>query len=402
MRLQTRLSLVITSLILLTATAIGCFAIATSYSSQLNSSDQIIEGVIEELSTSNDNPLSLSTYLADISNLKFSVAYITEEYDLIPLHDGDSEISNSPKRAVVESALNKALNLDQSRIRAYQFSAGEYLLLYYSIEEINQTRSKNIELLIIFTALIVFISTLITLIIFRNDNELNLLVNLLRRNQQRIQEFIGDASHELRTPLTVIRGYFELLKKNKSDSNQNEVYQNRIESEIFRMQSIIDDLLFITELDDLNESDTSDSSISSQVQSMVDDLRFLQPKRKIISSIEPNLTLIIANSHLTQLLANISSNISRHTPQDSLVNIELFRFDGGIKLIIEDSGPGLPDYFYKNGIQAFQRFDKSRSRESGGSGLGMTIMEKIVKKYDGNISLTPSSYNGLKIEITFN
>lgn len=402
MRLQTRLSLVITSLILLTATAIGCFAIATSYSSQLNSSDQIIEGVIEELSTSNDNPLSLSTYLADISNLKFSVAYITEEYDLIPLHDGDSEISNSPKRAVVESALNKALNLDQSRIRAYQFSAGEYLLLYYSIEEINQTRSKNIELLIIFTALIVFISTLITLIIFRNDNELNLLVNLLRRNQQRIQEFIGDASHELRTPLTVIRGYFELLKKNKSDSNQNEVYQNRIESEIFRMQSIIDDLLFITELDDLNESDTSDSSISSQVQSMVDDLRILQPKRKIISSIEPNLTMIIANSHLTQLLANISSNISRHTPQDSLVNIELFRFDGGIKLIIEDSGPGLPDYFYKNGIQAFQRFDKSRSRESGGSGLGMTIMEKIVKKYDGNISLTPSSYNGLKIEITFN
>lgn len=392
----------ITSLILLTATAIGCFAIATSYSSQLNSSDQIIEGVIEELSTSNDNPLSLSTYLADISNLKFSVAYITEEYDLIPLHDGDSEISNSPKRTVVESALNKALNLDQSRIRAYQFSAGEYLLLYYSIEEINQTRSKNIELLIIFTALIVFISTLITLIIFRNDNELNLLVNLLRRNQQRIQEFIGDASHELRTPLTVIRGYFELLKKNKTDSNQNEVYQNRIESEIFRMQSIIDDLLFITELDDLNESDTSDSSISSQVQSMVDDLRFLQPKRKIISSIEPNLTMIIANSHLTQLLANISSNISRHTPQDSLVNIELFRFDGGIKLIIEDSGPGLPDYFYKNGIQAFQRFDKSRSRESGGSGLGMTIMEKIVKKYDGNISLTPSSYNGLKIEITFN
>lgn len=402
MRLQTRLSLVITSLILLTATAIGCFAIATSYSSQLNSSDQIIEGVIEELSSSNDNPLSLSTYLADISNLKFSVAYITEEYDLIPLHDGDSEILNSPKRTVVESALNKALNLDQSRIRAYQFSAGEYLLLYYSIEEINQTRSKNIELLIIFTALIVFISTLITLKIFRNDNELNLLVNLLRRNQQRIQEFIGDASHELRTPLTVIRGYFELLKKNKSDSNQNEVYQNRIESEIFRMQSIIDDLLFITELDDLNESDTSDSSISSQVQSMVDDLRFLQPKRKIISSIEPNLTMIIANSHLTQLLANISSNISRHTPQDSLVNIELFRFDGGIKLIIEDSGPGLPDYFYKNGIQAFQRFDKSRSRESGGSGLGMTIMEKIVKKYDGNISLTPSSYNGLKIEITFN
>ena len=402
MKLQTRLSLVITSLILLTATAIGSFAIATSYSSQLKSSDQVIEGIIEELSTSNDNPLSLSTYLADISNLNFSVAYITEEYDLIPLHDGDSVITNSPKRAVIESSLSKALTIDQSRIRTYQFSAGEYLLLYYSIEELNQARSKNIGLLITFTAIIVFIAACITLIIFRNDNELNLLVNLLRTNQQRMQEFIGDASHELRTPLTVIRGYFELLKKSKSDSNQHEVYQNRIDSEIFRMQLIVDDLLFITELDDLNESETSDISVSSQVQDMVDDLHFLQPKREITSNIEPNLTIKIANSHLTQLLSNISSNISRHTPQDSPVHIELIRLDRGIKLIVEDSGPGLPDYFYKNGIQAFQRFDKSRSRESGGSGLGMTIMEKIVKKYKGNISLTPSSYNGLKIEITFN
>ncbi len=401
MKLQTRLSLLVTTLILLTSTAIGYFAIATSYSSQLDTSDKVISEVIKELSITRDDPLSLSTYLADISNLKFSVAYITENYDLIPLHEGDSAISNSPNKAIITRAVSKALNMDQSRIRAVEFSDGDYLLLYYSIEKINQTRSKNIELLLLFTAIIVLISAFLAFILFRNDNQLNSLAKSLLKNQEQMQEFIGDASHELRTPLTVIRGYFELLVKNISNSTQNEVYQKRIESEILRMQSIIEDLLFISELDEKQVSASSESSISKQVQAMVDDLRLLQPTREIISSIEPNLTVRILNSHLSQLLVNISSNISRHTPPESPVQIKLFSLGTGIQLVIEDSGPGLPDYFYKNGIQAFQRFDKSRSRQSGGSGLGMTIIEKIIRKSQGKIKLSPSLSGGLKIEITF-
>ena len=401
MKLQTRLTLLVTVIILSTSTAIGYFSVSTSYSNQLKNSDQVISTTIQELSNSKDNPLSLSTYLAEISNLKFSVAYITQENDLIPLHDGNSSISTAPDKSIIYDAQNKAITLNQSRIRSYQFSDGEFLLLHYSIEEIESSKNQNIRILFIFTTMLIFISAFITFILFRKDTQLNLLVNSLRKSQENMREFIGDASHELKTPLTVIRGYFELIFNNKSSPTQNMAYQKRIESEIFRMQSIIEDLLFIAELDEQRINGDLKVDISSHVEVMVNDLRHLQPNRVVDSSIEPNLFIRISYSHLSQLLANISSNISRHTPEDSLVNIKLFKCATGVRLLCEDSGPGLPANFYKNGIQAFRRFDKSRSRESGGSGLGMTIMEKIVKKNGGKIELSQSRFGGLKIEIDF-
>jgi two-component system OmpR family sensor kinase len=103
--------------------------------------------------------------------------------------------------------------------------------------------------------------------------------------------------------------------------------------------------------------------------------------------------------HLEQLLGNIFSNIKRHTPVESQIEVTLKARAGGIELIIQDSGAGLPESFYRKGIQAFQRFDKSRSRQSGGSGLGMTIMEKIVSKNGGQIRLSESKFGGLKIQI---
>jgi signal transduction histidine kinase len=68
-------------------------------------------------------------------------------------------------------------------------------------------------------------------------------------------------------------------------------------------------------------------------------------------------------------------------------------------LIISDAGPGLPEEVYKSGIQYFQRFDRSRSRESGGSGLGMTIMKRIIENANGSIELRKSQFGGLEIEI---
>jgi two-component system OmpR family sensor kinase len=239
----------------------------------------------------------------------------------------------------------------------------------------------------------------LTLLIFRRDNQLNELVNSLKLNQERIKEFIGDASHELRTPLTVIKGYFELLGQDEISASKKDSYNDRIESEIVRMQEIINDLLFITEIEESDKVDEQSSEISQLVDESVFDLRNLQPNRQILSEIEPGLIVKISKYHLEQLLGNIFSNIKRHTPIESQIEVTLKGRGGGIELIIEDSGSGLPEGFYRKGIQAFQRFDKSRSRQSGGSGLGMTIMEKIVSKNGGQIRLSKSKFGGLKIQI---
>jgi two-component system, OmpR family, sensor kinase len=399
MKLQTRLSLLVSLIILTTSTAIGFFAITTSYNSQLKILDTAISLAVDELTNSEDDPLSLATYLADQSSQKFSVDYITQDRDLIPLYESNIELREVPSNELLSEATKTGTTIDELRLRTFQISQGEYLALYYSLSDLNQSRSSNISLLLLFTGIVISAGILLTLLIFRRDNQLNELVNSLKLNQERIKEFIGDASHELRTPLTVIKGYFELLGKDGISPSKKETYNDRIESEIIRMQEIISDLLFITEIEESDKIDEQSSEISQLVDESVFDLRNLQPNREILSEIEPGLVVKISKYHLEQLLGNIFSNIKRHTPVESRIEVTLSGSGGGVELIIEDSGSGLPEGFYRKGIQAFQRFDKSRSRQSGGSGLGMTIMEKIVSKNRGEIRLSKSKFGGLKIQI---
>lgn len=399
MKLQTRLSLLVSLIILMTSTAIGFFAISTSYNNQLKILDSAINSVIEEISTSKDDPLSLSTYLADQNSQKFAVDYITRDLDLIPLYESNIELREVPTVDRLISATKAAITIGQLRLRTFQISQGEFLAMYFSLSDLNQGRASNITLLLIFTGIVIFVGIFLASLIFRKDNQLRELVDSLRLNQERMREFIGDASHELRTPLTVIKGYFELLGKNEISPSKKDSFNDRIGSEIVRMQEIINDLLFIAEIEESISADEKTSEISQILDESLFDLRNLQPDRQILSEIGPGLTAKMSSYHLEQLLGNIFSNIKRHTPVDSQIEVTLKTRGAGIELIIEDSGPGLPESFYRTGIQAFQRFDKSRSRQSGGSGLGMTIMEKIVSKNRGQIRLSESKFGGLKIQI---
>ena len=101
------------------------------------------------------------------------------------------------------------------------------------------------------------------------------------------------------------------------------------------------------------------------------------------------------------MLANAFGNIRRHTPTDAPVQISLTSSSGEIHLAIADGGPGLPTRAYVEGRQHFQRFDKSRSRETGGSGLGMSIMSGIITEHGGSLELGVSKLGGLLLEITF-
>ena len=399
MRLQTRLILLVSVIILTTSTSIGYFAISTSYSGQLKILDSAISEVVNELSSSSDDPLSLSTYLADQSNQKFSVDYTFKDLDLIPLYESNIQLTNKPSEDQLNGALEKPISINDVRLRTFQISQDEYLLLYFSLSDLIKSRNNNINLLSLFTIIVILAAVILTTIVFRKDNQLNALVNSLEQNQIRMQEFIGDASHELRTPLTVIKGYFELLNNSEGDTGKKQGYIKRINSEILRMQEIINDLLFILEIDESVSSKNQISPISKLVQEQIFDLKNLQPLRRIESKLQPDLVVSMSKFHLEQLLANIFSNIKRHTPENSQVEVSLSKSGNQVVLVIEDAGSGLPSSFYQEGIQAFKRFDKSRSRQNGGSGLGMTIMDRLVRKNNGEIRLSASKFTGLKIQI---
>ena len=403
MKLQTRLTALVSAIIILISAAIGLFAISITENNEVGRVDSILASAVNQLVDTQDDPLSLALLLADQSDLKFTVSYISAAREITALNQSSGDLDGVPTDQDLSAARAEGLTLDidgVNRIRAIALPDDEFLVLSVSLVDIKTAKSQNIRYLFLFTLAMVLLGTAVSNYLFRRDNELNEVVNSLQKNQDSMREFLGDASHELRTPLTVIKGYVELLSKNQiSDLTKTAEYYERVGHEIERMQSLINDLLLIAELEDQTPIAPEIINFSREVAHLSSDLKTLQPMRPIETRIEPGILINISHNYAQQMLANIFANLRRHTPEDSQVLIVLATAGNKAVLTISDAGPGLPEEVYKSGIQYFQRFDRSRSRESGGSGLGMTIMKRIIENASGAIELGKSEFGGLKIEI---
>ena len=403
MKLQTRLTALVSAIIILISAAIGLFAISITENNEVGRVDSILASAINQLVDTQDDPLSLALFLADQSDLKFTVSYISAARELTLLNQSSGDLLVAPINQDLLASLSEGVTLDVdgvSRIRAIELPDDEFLVLSVSLAEIMAAKSQNIRYLFLFTLAMVLLGIAVSNFLFRRDNELNDVVNSLQKNQENMREFLGDASHELRTPLTVIKGYVELLSKSqKTDATKSAEYYERVRHEIERMQSLINDLLLIAELEDQSPAAPEIINFSREVAHLSSDLKTLQSLRPIETRIEPGILVNISHNYAQQMLANIFANLRRHTPEDSQVLIVLATAGNKAVLTIADAGPGMPEEVYKSGIQYFQRFDRSRSRESGGSGLGMTIMKRIIENAAGSIQLSKSQFGGLKIEI---
>lgn len=403
MKLQTRLTALVSAIIILISAAIGLFAISITENNEIGRVDSILTSAINQLADSQDDPLSLALLLADQSDLKFTVTYISAAREITSLNQSSGDLQATPTNQDLSASLSEGVTLKSdglNRIRALKLPNDEFLVLSVSLADIQTAKSQNIRYLFLFTLAMVLLGIAVSNYLFRRDNELNEVVNSLQKNQDNMREFLGDASHELRTPLTVIKGYVELLSKNQTtDATKTAEYYDRVGHEIERMQSLINDLLLIAELEDQTPVETEIINFSREVARLSSDLKTLQPSRPLETKIEPGILVNISHNYAQQLLANIFANLRRHTSEDSQVLIALETSGSKATLTISDAGPGLPEEVYKSGIQYFQRFDRSRSRESGGSGLGMTIMKRIIENANGSIELRKSQFGGLEIEI---
>ena len=216
-----------------------------------------------------------------------------------------------------------------------------------------------------------------------------------------MQSFLADASHELRTPLTVIKGYSEMLSKGQiSEESDRQKAFTRVNSEIVRMENLIHDLLLLAELGETSIPIREEIDFSELLTSFSRDFQTLNPMRAVTIEIEDGITCLGSIDHMRRLIQNVLNNISRHTPEDAQVRIQLSRSGKKTLLILEDGGPGLPETSYRDGIELLNRFDSSRSRETGGSGLGLSIIAAIVHEHDGTLALRKSTLGGLAVEIT--
>jgi two-component system OmpR family sensor kinase len=219
-------------------------------------------------------------------------------------------------------------------------------------------------------------------------------------SERRLRRFIADASHELRTPLTSIRGYSEMLRRGAAQSpDDSELARRRIEEESVRMSTLVDDMLLIARLDQGRPVETKPVDLQVIAQDAAADARAVAPQREITLH-APTTTMVAGDdTRLRQVLGNLVRNALVHTPSRTPIEIGVTTQNGTAYLTVADHGPGLNAEDRKRIFEPFYRADPSRSRDSGGAGLGLSIVTAVVAAHGGRIEVKETSGGGATFEV---
>lgn len=211
-------------------------------------------------------------------------------------------------------------------------------------------------------------------------------------SEQQARTFLADASHELRTPLSTIKGYAELSRRT-GRADPDEILA-KVESEAGRMSSLVEDMLLLARLDAGRELERHDVDLTRLVVEAVNDARVVDPKRKWTFDV-PDEPIIVSGDEqrLHQAVTNVLTNASRHTPPKTVVTVRMHVEATEVVIEIHDNGPGIAPGLLPTLFDRFSRGDSSRTRASGGAGLGMSLVEAIMHGHRGTASVTSEPGN---------
>jgi len=279
------------------------------------------------------------------------------------------------------------------RIRHILIPEGDELILASSIVDINRALDKNLWKLLIFIIFANIFASIISSLLSRSN-----ALAQERVQRQKMQEFLGDAAHELRTPMTVVKGYAELLKGKQLDPERESAAFDRLNSELKRMDFLIGDLLMLAQLGEEGNIDFEEIDIAELMRENILDFQEISPTHPVTTRIDQSAVSVGSQKYLQRFIQNALTNIRLHTPPSTSVRVTV-KAEKQILIVIEDSGPGLPAASYGEKIRGLKRFDRSRSRDTGGTGLGMSIMNAVIERHKGVFTLRKSELGGLAIEV---
>jgi signal transduction histidine kinase len=377
---------------------VGSFSVLHSQHTEIAQVDASLRYVAKSAYDNPLQPLNAALYTLEQSNFDITLTFLNHDGRESVINDSQLKYLGAPDLPIIERALTQPIQVAGPapfRLYAVLVEGGDYILLAESTAHIDKNFQSNIRSLASFTFGLDIVAFFVLFIFFRRNNRRNESASLAR-----MQEFLGDASHELRTPLTVIKGYVEMLSKNQltEDSDKTRAF-DRVRTEITRMESLVRDLLLLAELGESGSRDIELVDFSEIIKAHGTDFITLNPQRKVILNITDEISIEASRDYISRFIQNALANIVRHTAANDLVRISLINRGKNVQLVVEDAGPGLPESAYREDIRSLNRFDKSRSRDKGGSGLGMSIMSAVIQKLDGTFSLRKSELGGLAIVV---
>jgi len=221
-----------------------------------------------------------------------------------------------------------------------------------------------------------------------------------RQSEDRMRRFVADASHELRTPLTSIRGFAELSRQ-RGDAVDSDTMR-RIEDEAKRMGLLVDDLLLLARLDQQRPLKMEPVDLLPVAADALHNAQAVQPDRDISLKILPGSEAPVVagdEARLRQVLGNLVSNALHHTPPEAPITVSVGTRYGEAILEVSDTGPGLTEEQKARVFERFYRADSARTRATGGSGLGLSIVAALVAAHQGKVTVTDTDPHGATFTI---
>jgi two-component system phosphate regulon sensor histidine kinase PhoR len=219
-------------------------------------------------------------------------------------------------------------------------------------------------------------------------------VTAMRKLENVRRDFVANVSHELKTPITSIRGFVETLRQGIDDPRKTDEFLEIVEKQAGRLQSIIEDLLVLSEIEQ-TQIPMQPTSISGVLQSAI---ALCQAKAED-NDVEVTLTCedcteIPGNSRLIeQAITNLLDNAIKYS-RGGRVSVSAERAEGELVIRVADTGCGIEEEHLPRLFERFYRADKARSRNLGGTGLGLAIVKHIVQAHGGRVGVESTPGKG--------
>ncbi len=234
-------------------------------------------------------------------------------------------------------------------------------------------------------------------------NELNIMAERLKTTDEMRRRFVSDASHELKTPLAAIKLLSDSIVQNEMDTGTIRDFVNDIGREADRLVKITEDLLSISKLEGGKKTEPYRIDMKEVVVKSLQMLNLLAENSGITihHELDEGCFVLATEDDLHQIVFNLVENAIKYNERGGSVRVRLAKTDEYVLLITEDTGVGIPEDDLPFIFDRFYRVDKARSREAGGSGLGLSIVRDAVLRYGGTVEASSREEGGSRFIVRF-
>ena len=356
----------------------------------------------------NINPNSSIFEIDSLSNsLNLMAKQLDERIKMITIQKNETEaiLSSMSEGLIATNQLNKIIKINDCARDFFNLKGrvvgvdirtvitdNNFIKFYNHLDNQNNTKKIEVSIDDLYNRAILCSGTKL------KDEEGNFIGNVIALNditkikslEKVRQEFVSNVSHELKTPLTALKGYVETLRDVDNDKDRD-YFINILDKHTLRMNSIINDLLELSKLEESNQKsiNISEVNVNDLIQDSCAECEYAAKKKGIDFSVicSVKITSNFNKRLIQEALVNLIHNAIQYSDKKTKVKIEGYVKRKELYLSVQDSGIGIEVNEIENIFKRFYCVDKSHSKETGGTGLGLSIVRHIVNLHNGKIEV---------------